>query len=625
MTNTRKGFCLRRLGFFGPRVPPATVTLGPGLNVLYGASNTGKSFVVEAIDFMLGGKGPLRDVPERIGYDQVLLSLETFEGKAFTILRSMEGGSFRLYEGLHDKPPPGDGEAMVLAESHSDKSDSNLSAFLLGLCGLAGKRIRKNARGVTNSLSFRNIARLMIVDETEITQRRSPLSDGNAVADTANFSTFKLLLTGTDDSALTASDMREPEELSRDAKLQLLDQLLKDHRDRLKNLTDSPAELSEQLEKIEASLREHTEQLNATEAEFQQAAARRRELRTRLEESRDRRTEVDALLERFALLDRHYSSDVGRLHAIEEGGTLFSLLGAASCPLCGAEPAHHRANAECDGNIDAVVLAARKEIAKIQVLRAELAVTVSDLERERSSFDRRVPRLLRELEEISGSVERLISPKLSRLRASYSEFADKRGEVREALSLFVTVQDLENRRANVEQSVEADKAAGAVSGDLPSTMADSFAQTVEAILAGWHFPEAGRVFFDSKARDLVISGKSRSALGKGLRAITHAAFTLALLSFCRAQQTPHAGFVVLDSPLLAYREPEGNEDDLRGTDLKEQFYAYLQTLPEDRQVFIVENTDPPDSIKALDQVLMFSKNPHGGRYGLFPHTPDIAS
>ncbi len=93
MTNTRKGFCLRRLGFFGPRVPPATVTLGPGLNVLYGASNTGKSFVVEAIDFMLGGKGPLRDVPERIGYDQVLLSLETFEGKAFTILRSMEGGS----------------------------------------------------------------------------------------------------------------------------------------------------------------------------------------------------------------------------------------------------------------------------------------------------------------------------------------------------------------------------------------------------------------------------------------------------------------------------------------------------------------------------------------------------
>jgi len=118
--------------------------------------------------------------------------------------------------------------------------------------------------------------------------------------------------------------------------------------------------------------------------------------------------------------------------------------------------------------------------------------------------------------------------------------------------------------------------------------------------------------------DLVISGKSRSAFGKGLRAITHAAFTLGLLVFCRARQTPHAGFVVLDSPLLAYREPDGTEDDLRGTDLQEKFYAFLQRLPDDRQVIVVENTDPPTSVAFREQSLMFTKNPHHGRYGLFP-------
>ncbi len=625
MTSTRPGFRLRLLGFFGPQKPPATVVFGPGLNVLYGASNTGKSFVVEAIDFMLGGKGPLRDVPERVGYDRVLLSIETLEGNAFTILRSIEGGSFRLYEDLHDMPPADEVEARVLAEVHNDRNDANLSSFLLELCGVAGKRVRKNARGETNSLSFRNIARLMIVNENEITQQRSPLSDGNAVTDTTNLSTFKLLLTGTDDSALTASSPHEPQELSRVAQMHLLDQLLGDYRDRLKELTKSPATLSEQLERIEASLRQHTAQLNATETEFQQAARKRRELRKKLEESRDRRNEVDALLERFSLLDRHYGSDIERLCAIEEGGTLFNVLGAVSCPLCGAEPTHHRANAECEGNIDAVVEAARKEIAKIEVLRIELAVTVLDLQRESASFDRRMPGVIRELKEISESVDSLISPKLFRLRASYSEFADKRGEVREALTMHATVQDMERRRADLEGSAEAEKAAGTFSAEIPSTVADTFAQTVEAILTGWHFPEADRVFFDPKARDLVISGKSRSAFGKGLRAITHAAFTLGLLSFCGTRQTPHTGFIVLDSPLLAYREPDGKEDDLRGTDLKEQFYAYLQALPDARQVFVVENTDPPDAIKALDQVLMFSKNPHSGRYGLFPHVPDNAS
>lgn len=619
MTNAAPGFRLRFLGFFGLNKEPATVALGAGLNVLYGASNTGKSFIVEAIDFMLGGKPPLRDIPERVGYDLVLLGLETLDGKTYTLWRSIDGGGFRLYEGLHDAPPNDAVPFKVLGEQHSDKGEDNLSAFLLGLCGLNGKRVRRNTRNETNSLSFRNIARLMIVNETEITQQSSPLFDGNPIANTPNLATFKLLLTGADDSALVSSSKREPEELSREAQLQLLDQLLDDYRAQLKELTKSPEELSDQLEKIEASIRQHTAQVNTTESEFQHAAGKRRELRKKLEDGRERRAEIATLLERFSLLDKHYISDIERLRAIEEGGTLFNVLGSGHCPLCGAEAVHHRATVECDGNVDLVVQAARVEIAKIELLRSELAKTVRELEREGANFDRKMPAVVKELEGISDSVDGLISPKLSKLRASYSEFADKRGEVREALALYSTVKDMERRRADLERGVEAEKAGALANADVPTTVAHNFAKTVETILAGWHFPEAGDVYFDSKSRDLVIAGKSRSAFGKGLRAITHAAFTLGLLAFCRSRKTPHTGFVVLDSPLLAYREPDGTEDDLRGTDLQEQFYAYLQDLSDDTQVIVVENTDPPAAIMARDQSLMFSKNPHHGRYGLFPH------
>ena len=619
MTASTPGFHLRSLGFFGPQKPPAAVTFGTGLNVIFGASNTGKSFIVEAIDFMLGGKPPLRDIPERVGYDLVLLSLEAVDGKLFTLWRSMDGGGFRLYEGLHQTPPPADIPHKQLDEKHNDRNDANLSSFLLGLCSLIGKRVRKNSRNETNSLSFRNIARLMIVDETEITQQSSPLFDGNPVDNTPNLATFKLLLTGTDDSALVASNKREPEELSREAQLQLLDQLLDDYRDRLKELTKSPKELEEQLQKIDDSLRQQAAQVNTTESQFQEAAGKRRELRKKLEENHERRAEVGAMLERFSLLDKHYASDIERLRAIEEGGTLFNVLGSGHCPLCGAAPEHHRAESECDGNIDAVVQAARKEISKIGVLRCELAATVSNLERESASFDRKMPAALKELESISEAVDELISPKVSMLRKSYSEFADKRAEVREALALYATVQDMERRRADLEKGGEDEKAGGLASTDIPTAVAHSFAKTVEGILTGWHFPEAGDVYFDSKTRDLVIAGKSRSAFGKGLRAITHAAFTLGLLAFCRARKTPHTGFVVLDSPLLAYREPDGTEDDLTGTDLQEQFYAYLEALPADTQVIVVENTDPPASIRARNQSQMFGKNPHHGRYGLFPN------
>jgi len=616
------GVRLRFLGFIGPQKEPATVNFGPGLNVIYGASNTGKSFIVEAIDFMLGGKPPLRDIPERVGYDLILLGLETLDGQSFTLWRSMDGGGFRLYEGLHQTPPATDVPYKQLDEQHSDRNDANLSSFLLSLCGLRGKRVRKNSRNETNSLSFRNIARLMIVNETEITQQSSPLFDGNPIANTPNLATFKLLLTGTDDSALVASNKREPEDLSREAQLQLLDQLLDDYRDRLKELTRSPKELEEQLEKIDSSLRQQAVQVNTTEAKFQEAAGKRRELRKKLEESRERRTEVGAMLKRFSLLDKHYASDIERLRAVEEGGTLFNVLGSGHCPLCGAAPAHHRAGAECEGNIDAVVLAARKEIAKIDVLRTELSTTVRNLEHEAASFDRKMPAAVRELESISEAVEELIAPRLSHLRKSYSEFADKRAEVREALALYATVEDMERRRADLEKGSADEKAGALASADIPTTVAHSFAKTVEGILTSWHFPEAGDVYFDSKTRDLVIAGKSRSAFGKGLRAITHAAFTLGLLAFCRERQTPHTGFVVLDSPLLAYREPDGTEDDLTGTDLQEQFYAYLEVLPADTQVIVVENTDPPGATTKLPQSLMFGKNPHHGRYGLFPYTAE---
>ncbi len=100
----------------------------------------------------------------RIGYDLVLLGLETLDGKSFTLWRSIDGGGFRLYEDLHQTPPT-------------------------------------NEIPYTQLLSFRNIARLMIVDETEITQQSSPLIDGNPTANTPNLATFKLLLTGADDSA----------------------------------------------------------------------------------------------------------------------------------------------------------------------------------------------------------------------------------------------------------------------------------------------------------------------------------------------------------------------------------------------------------------------------------------
>lgn len=616
MTNRLR---LRYLSYHGPNRDPAIVPLGAGLNVIYGASNTGKSFIVDTIDFMLGGKGPLRDIPERVGYTSVMLAIELTNGDPFTIVRSVGGGPFAIHNGLlHDSLP--EAEGAVLAEQHNDRREDNLSTFLLEIIGLENKRIRKNKKGDTQSLSFRNLARLIVVNEEEIIQQRSPLSDGNYSADTANTSVFKLLLTGVDDSSAISAIRTTAEDHNREGQIEMLDQLIGAYRKQIKALAGPPKELQDQLTRLEVTMAEQGVQLSVTESQFKQATTDRRDIARRIEEARNRLTEITALLERFTLLKAHYKSDLDRLEAIAEAGTLFGALAGASCPVCGAEPEHHNPADDCDGNTDSVIAAARAEMAKIEVKLGELLDTIATLRDEAVSFERRLPALEARLSELSATIEKTVAPNLKQMRSSYRALADKSGEVREALSIHRALVDLEQRKAKIQgDDLLVAGAGNTVDVDLSTSTVDRFSKLVLEILTQWGFPDIDRVHFDMKVRDLIINGKPRTSYGKGLRAITQSAFTVGLMEYCARYNTPHPGFVVLDSPLLSYREPDGPTDDLRATDLNGRFYDYLAIAYPERQFIVVENTDPPDDIRANEHAILFSgTRTEETRFGLFP-------
>lgn len=322
-------------------------------------------------------------------------------------------------------------------------------------------------------------------------------------------------------------------------------------------------------------------------------------------------------MDRFTLLDDHYSSDLERLKGIEEAGSLFSALTEAACPLCGALAEHHRLKDDCDGNVETVVAAAHAEAVKIQLRQSELQDTIANLEREQRSFQRRLPKVEADYHAAAREIETLLAPALRQLRTGYGQLADKKGEVREALGFHKTLTDLEDRKIKLLAEDSANGGSSAADIGLPSTAVDAFATEVLSILKAWHFPGADRVHFDPKAKDLVINGKDRISYGKGMRAITQAAFSVGLMEFCHKNGMPHPGFLILDSPLLSYRKPDNQEDDLRGTDLNSQFYAQLQGLNADGQVIIVENSDPPTTVQLLPQVTKFIGKDGEERFGYF--------
>lgn len=80
---------------------------------------------------------------------------------------------------------------------------------------------------------------------------------------------------------------------------------------------------------------------------------------------------------------------------------------------------------------------------------------------------------------------------------------------------------------------------------------------------------------------------------------------------------PHPGFLVVDSPLVVYRQADDDSDPKDkgfSTDVKEAFYRSLSTA-KGIQVIICENDDPPADLSA--NIIHFTKT-NEGRYGFIP-------
>ena len=47
-------YFVKKITMSGPKVELSSVDLDKGVNIFYGTSNTGKSYIAEAIDYMMG-------------------------------------------------------------------------------------------------------------------------------------------------------------------------------------------------------------------------------------------------------------------------------------------------------------------------------------------------------------------------------------------------------------------------------------------------------------------------------------------------------------------------------------------------------------------------------------------
>jgi hypothetical protein len=605
---------LTHLTFVGPNVEAASVEFGPRMTLVCGPSDTGKSFIVDAVDFMLGASG-LKEIPERRDYTTALLGLRLADGSDVTLQRAVGGGGFALHRKLI-RALVNDADAEPLAPKHSSTNDQNVSRFLLGQLGLDGRKIRKNQRDETISLSFRHIAHLCIVDETQMQAETPPALSGGYTLRTAEVSVLKMLLQDADDSALLPSTATPERKRLDAARIGVIDRLAEDLEQQLHDVPDAD-ELQSQLARLSEATTSVGQSMEAITGQRSELTSRLAALQANEVDLNRELGDARALSGRLALLLQQYDTDLDRLEMIEEAGDLLGYFAPGVCAFCGAEPEDQRFERANHGHGSAFAQSVQAERVKTQALRRDLVATLDDLTRRRGD-------LARQRDEVLGEVGRTqfalveLETELRPHRQDLDELLTARSAVEGQLGLYAQLASVHRLRSEVLADVTADAAIAVSQMDLAALR--EFSREIAARLNAWGYPDAATVRYDRNEQDLVAGDQLRAAHGKGVRAVLHAAFTIALATYCIERDLPHPGFVVLDSPLVTYRAPdladEGNGAAL-GAEVAEAFYRDLETnFP--GQAVIFENTEPGYGLDPTTTEILFTKTPATGRYGFFP-------
>jgi len=321
-------------------------------------------------------------------------------------------------------------------------------------------------------------------------------------------------------------------------------------------------------------------------------------------------------LKRLRLLDEYYRTDRARLEAVIEASHAFHDLPEGTCPLCRQA---YSPDAETAPPHDAFEAACAKEIEKIDALRRDLEIAIADFTREEGAHQVQLRDLAEQLGELDSQLKTVLLPTSGTAQADLQLLLRTRATVSQGVSIQATIRSLEERLAGVQEAQSERMPKPTFEPRATTSSASEFCKVVEDILRAWSYPELGTVAFDTDKCDLVIGGKDRANTGKGYRAITHAAFTIGLMKYCRQKGFPHPGFVVLDTPVNPYKGPTPSTTDDQLTDVvKAAFFRYLAADQSGDQIIIIENENPPKDVRDHVNVYDFTRNPAVGRYGFFP-------
>ena len=593
-------FYIEKIIVTGSGKTDSTIELSNGVNIIYGPSNTGKTYIVKCIDYMFGSEREPIDIST--GYQYIKIIVRTQCG---TITMSRKIGENKIEVSSNDNNVPSGKYATKASRTNYDKTINSVWLSLIGINDL--HLVISNENYKKQILSWRTFSHMFMLTETKIISEYSAILSGRDTSNTAVIASLIFLLSGQDFAETETKDAKEIKEAKKNAVKAYINKelfrLSERNQELLAQLKENPnIDIAVEIEKIMAEISTNEKRINSSIEENQKILAQ-------LYEKNENLSECNVLLNRYDELTTQYDADLKRLNFIVDGEANLNASFSTHCPFCDGEVVVKKNQNYID--------AAKSDYKKIKLQAKDLESASKELRSEKLSLEQEIGTLMAKKKSIEELIEKELKPQVFNLKEKLSAYKDaiecqKEIDILKKLSEQKTADMIEN------DTDEEGELKFKVKEHLDYSFINELSNGIKSFLENCNYDNLLSVIFDKADMDIVINGKKKSSNGKGYNAYFNSVVAIVLSRYMESKAKYSPDFLVLDSPILSLKEKEAKKP---SETMRNTLFENIVDNQKGIQTIVIENEIPEINYKDAN-IIHFTKEKNNGRYGFLLDVAD---
>lgn len=593
-------FYIEKIIVTGSGKTDSIIELSNGVNIIYGPSNTGKTYIVKCIDYMFGSEREPIDIST--GYQYIKIIVRTQCG---TITMSRKIGENKIEVSSNGNNVPSGKYATKASRTNYDKTINSVWLSLIGINDL--HLVISNENYKKQLLSWRTFSHMFMLTETKIISEYSAILSGRDTSNTAVIASLIFLLSGQDFAETETKDTKEIKEAKKNAIKAYINKelfrLSERNQELLAQLKENPnIDIAVEIEKIMAEISTNEKRINSSIEENQKILAQ-------LYEKNENLSECNVLLNRYDELTTQYDADLKRLNFIVDGEANLNASFSTHCPFCDGEVVVKKNQNYID--------AAKSDYKKIKLQAKDLESASKELRSEKLSLEQEIGTLMAKKKSIEELIEKELKPQVFNLKEKLSAYKDaiecqKEIDILKKLSEQKTADMIEN------DTDEESELKFKVKEHLDYSFINELSNGIKSFLENCNYDNLLSVIFDKADMDIVINGKKKSSNGKGYNAYFNSVVAIVLSRYMESKAKYSPDFLVLDSPILSLKEKETKKP---SETMRNTLFENIVDNQKGIQTIVIENEIPEINYKDAN-IIHFTKEKNNGRYGFLLDVTD---